>query len=580
MRTQFKRYRPIPPGRGLFSVTCGALFALFALLGCTEEIDTPADDEPGARRDFPGPRPMNGRPNRNKEPNRGSDSVRFSDEVRSFNGVGNNREETEWGAVGAFLIRLADEAYDDGVGAPSGVDRPNARAISNTVAAQDEEIPNSAGVSDFVWQWGQFLDHDITETPFADPAEEFNIAVPTGDPWFDPFNTGTVEIPLNRSVYEFVDGVRQQFNAITAFIDGSAVYGSELERAEALRTLDGTGRLATSDGDLLPFNTDGEVNVPDDSARYFLAGDVRSNEQVGLTAMHTVFVREHNYWAEMISAEDAELTGEQIYQEARAIVTAEMQVITYREFLPALLGPGALEPYSGYSADINPTISNEFATASYRLGHSMLSSVLLRLNADGSEIDGGNIALADAFFNPEEIVTWGIDPILRGLAAQEAQEIDTFVVDGVRNFLFGAPGAGGLDLVALNIQRGRDHGLPSLNEVRTAIGLDMHADFASVNSDPAVQARLAAIYDDVGQIDLWVGGLAEEHVTGALVGETILTIVRNEFERLRDGDRFWYERYLPAAIVQMVEGQTLATIIRRNTDIGDELQDDVFRVVQ
>ncbi len=546
--------------------------------GCPNLSPVPFDGDNVATRDFPQPRGLQRRPPRQPEQDRGPNPVRFADEVRTINGVGNNRIETEWGAAGAFFIRLSSAAYEDGVAAPSGPDRPNARAISNAVVAQSEDIPNSAGVSDFVWQWGQFLDHDIDETPIAQPAEPFNVIVPAGDPWFDPLSTGMAEIPLNRSVFEVVDGVRQQYNALTAFVDGSVVYGSELDRAEALRTLDGTGRLATSAGDLLPFNTLGLPNAPDDSANFFVAGDIRSNEQVGLTAMHTLFVREHNFWADAIRVENPDLTGEQIYQEARAIVAAEIQVITYHEFLPALLGPGALSPYRGYRADVNPAISNEFATASYRLGHSMLSPTLLRLNADGSAIEGGNLPLADAFFAPDETLDWGIDPILRGLAAQKAQELDTFVVDAVRNFLFGPPGSGGFDLVSLNIQRGRDHGLPSLNAVRAEMGLQMHADFASINSDPAVQQRLASIYEDVSQIDLWVGGLAEEHVAGALVGETIFTIVRDQFERLRDGDRFWYERYLPNDLIEMVEAQTLATIIRRNTDIGDELQDDVFRV--
>ncbi|NJL28758.1 MAG: hypothetical protein HC897_13140 [Thermoanaerobaculia bacterium] len=312
--------------------------------------------------------------------------------------------------------------------------------------------------------------------------------------------------------------------------------------------------------------------------RVFLAGDVRANEQVGLTAMHTLFVREHNYWAGEIAAEDPALDDEAIYQRARAIVAAEMQAITYREFLPALLGRRTLAPYRGYRPDVDPGIANVFATAAYRFGHSMLSPELQRLDAGGRVIAAGNLALANAFFNPEEIAAQGIDPLLRGLATQRAQEIDNFLVDAVRNFLFGPPGAGGFDLASLNIQRGRDHGLPGYNQVRADYGLRRVRNFAEINRDPVVQANLAAVYPSVDDVDVWVGGLAERHRPGALVGETWQRILAEQFERLRDGDRFWYESYLPADLVRVVERQTLARIIRRNTAIGGELQADVFRV--
>lgn len=137
-------------------------------------------------------------------------------------------------------------------------------------------------------------------------------------------------------------------NQITHFIDASNVYGSDDVRAAALRTNDGTGRLLVSAGDLLPFNSPGLPNAGGTGPELFLAGDVRANEQVGLTAMHALFVREHNRLAAEIAGSSPELTGEEIYQEARRFVGALMQSITYNEFLPALLGANALTPYRGY----------------------------------------------------------------------------------------------------------------------------------------------------------------------------------------------------------------------------------------
>lgn len=497
-------------------------------------------------------------------------TARFPRDLRSQDGSGNNRAHPEWGRTGSEMRRSTAVGYEDGAGSPAGAGRPSARAISNAVAAAEGSRPNARGASDFIWQWGQFLDHDLDLTLTADPKEPFNIDVPLGDPQFDPTGTGTATIPLSRSMSTTVGGVRQQVNAITVYIDASQVYGSDEETARALRTLDGTGRLRTSAGNLLPV----------DESSFFVAGDIRVNEQVGLIAMQTLFLREHNAWADRIREDHPELADEQIYQQARAIVGAEMQVVTYNEFLPVLLGRGALRPYRGYRPQVNAGIENAFATAAYRLGHSMLSSTLLRLGANGRSIAQGNIALAAAFFNPDAVRQVGIDPYLRGMAGQRAQEIDNQVVDAVRNFLFGPPGAGGFDLASLNIQRGRDHGLPGYNQARADFGLPRVASFAEISASPAVQVKLASVYDSVDDVDLWVGGLAEDHVPGAMVGETFFVILRDQFERLRDGDRFWYESYLPRDLVQMVREQTLARIIRRNTSIGAELQTNVFLVRQ
>ncbi|MGK0188206.1 MAG: peroxidase [Verrucomicrobiales bacterium] len=262
---------------------------------------------------------------------------------------------------------------------------------------------------------------------------------------------------------------------------------------------------------------------------------------------------------------------------ARMIVSAEIQSITYNHFLPAILGENTLRSYRGYQSEVNPGIANIFSTAAYRFGHSMLSPELKRVNADGAQSEEGHIALASAFFNPTEIANNGIDSILRGLASQVAQEIDNEVIDAVRNFLFGPPGSGGFDLASLNIQRGRDHGLASFNDVRESYGLKALSSFSDISDDPQVQANLADVYDSVDAIDAWVGGLAEDHASGAMMGVTWQAVIKDQFERLRDGDRFYYRNALPESLVEMVEQQTLATIIRRNTDIDDEIQDDVFR---
>ena len=277
-------------------------------------------------------------------------------EIAPIDGYGNNVANPLQGAAEQPFIRLAEPAYSDGESEPSGEDRPNARAISNAICAQDEDLPNARGATDYLWQWGQFVDHDIVETPTIDPAELFNITIPDDDLWFTPGS----EMSLNRSFYEEDHSPREQINAITAYIDGSMVYGSNEVRAYALRALDGTGHLQVTDsdhGDLLPYNYVGLDNAPASSPTFFLAGDVRANEQVALTALHTLFVREHNQWADQFLDENPDSTGEEAYQFSRMVVTAEIQAITYREFLPILLGRKAIPPYQGYDAEVDASIA-------------------------------------------------------------------------------------------------------------------------------------------------------------------------------------------------------------------------------
>jgi len=501
---------------------------------------------------------------------------RPSADFRAIDGSANNEGHEAWGAAGTALLRLMPPDYADAVSAMAGAGRASPREVSNAVAAQAAPIGNPLGTSDYLWQWGQFVDHDVDLTDGVAPPEPAPIPVPLGDPFFDPFGTGSATIAFNRSIYDPATGVspdapRQQMNEITAFIDASNVYGSDEERAAALRTLDGTGRLATSAGDLLPFNTAGLPNAGGSGPELFLAGDVRANEQAALTALHTLFVREHNRLVAGLAA--------RLYEKARQLVGAQLQAITYREFLPALLGRDALPPYRGYDPELDPGIANTFSTAAYRFGHSALSPTLLRLNGRGREIREGHLPLRDAFFAPQVIIEQGgIEPLLRGLAAQRHQRIDVQVVDDVRNFLFGPPGAGGFDLAALNIQRGRDHGLPGYNDAREAMGLPRAASFAEMSSDLEVQARLAAVYASPDDVDLWVGCLAEDPVRGSHLGPLAHRIVVDQFVALRDGDRYWYEKTLSRSERDEVEATRLSDVIRRNTSIGRELSGDVFHV--
>lgn len=505
-------------------------------------------------------------------------------EARSFDGYGNNFNHPSWGAAGATLLKLAPNSYADGISVPT-MRRPNARRISNAVFAQTDSVPNAAGASDITWQWGQFIDHDITLS-LDNLDEPLPILVPRDDEVFGAESSGRAVIGMHRSVSDAATGTdprnpRRQINSVTSFIDGSMVYGSDSERAHALRANDGTGRLASSHGGrLLPYNTQGLENEGgSDRPNLFVAGDLRVNEQIGLISMHTLFVREHNRLAGLIARADPALSGDEIYELARKLVGAQIQAVTFNEFLPLLLGADAVGTHPGYNPNLDPTIASEFSAAAYRVGHTLLSPSLLLVDADGST---SRMSLAESFFTPGFVAEHGISRILRGLATQPAQHVDSLVIDEVRNFLLRAPGGPAFDLVALNIQRGRDHGLGDYNTVRGAYGLPAVESFADITSDPATQQALQAVYGTVHDLDLWPAALAEDHVPGASVGETLRAIIGDQFGRLRAGDRFWYESdpWIVAnpALLAELRGTTLAGILRCNTPIGRAIGNNAFIV--
>jgi peroxidase len=531
----------------------------------------------------------------------------------SVTGAGNNLDlaKANWGAAGQDLLRsILPPAYSDGVSAladknAAGQTLPSARLISNTVGQQTDDVLNNRDLSAFVYAWGQFIDHDLDLTP--DGGTSVPIKVPTGDPQFDLNSAGGQTLPFTRSMTDPTTGTStsnplNQVTVITSFLDGSMVYGSDPARAAALRTFQG-GRLKTSAGDLLPFNTGGLPNAnnsPYPDSSMFLGGDIRANENIELTSLQVLFVREHNRQASILANAHPKWNDAQLYQGARQIVIAEIQSITVNEFLPAILGRGAITPYTGYDPNVNPGIAAEFSEAAYRFAHSQLDDDVQFLNNNGTnfsftytlpdgtqvpvnsaaDIASGDtgISLVDAFFNPSMLEQRGVEgSILKYLASDVAQAVDTKMVDSVRNILFGAPGsgAGGQDLFALDVQRGRDVGLPTYNAARVAYGLPAVTSFSQITSDPTLQGELQQLYGNVNNVELFAGGLAEDHAPHSSMGPTFQAIIANQFERTRDGDRLWYQNIFSGADLKAIQNTTLADIVRLNTRTTN-LQDNVF----
>ena len=497
---------------------------------------------------------------------------------RSYDGAGNNIGHSDWGSAGTRLQRLTVALYGDGISTLAEKGRPNPRAVSNSLCEQATIMGSNQHLSDMVWVWGQFLDHDISLTPEAD--EEFAPVMTEDSDELAPM------IPMMRSTFDPTSGSddnnpRQQINAITAFIDGSAVYGSDKATAMRLRTGE-NGELHITDQGMLPKNISGvEMANPIGLAPEELhsAGDVRANENPALLAMHTLWVREHNAQARQLANDHSEWTDEEIYQHARRIVSGEIQAITYEEFLPALLGNTAPSlDHAAYDPTLHPGILNEFSAGLYRLGHSMIPTHVAKIGPDGEMSDEPLLLLRDCFFNPQCLATQdSIDAIFRGLTSKQMQEIDLRVVDDLRNFLFGAPGSGGLDLISLNIQRGRDHGVADYNTVRESLGLSKVPALDAMSVDPAFVGHLNDLYGTTERIDLWIGAMSEKHIEGGSVGETVAAGLHEQFVRLRDGDRFFflYDDDLTDDEKATIRKTRLSDVIVRNTGI-QSLPVDVF----
>ena len=452
--------------------------------------------------------------------------------------------------------------------------QPNPRAVSNQVFRQRHRVTrlDAYGRSEFIWAWGQFLDHELDL--IGTGTSKAPIAVPHDDPAVEFRGT---EIDFTRSRAELR-------NEHTSYVDASNVYGVEEERLAVLRDGPYLRTAPGPDGALLPKNTvelaGGRLprNAPgvpaDQAGRFFLAGDLRANEHCVLISLHTLFVREHNRLVEEIRRHENTLSDDDLFEEARKFVGAIMQAITYNEFLPALLGPDAIPPYTGFKPAVDPGISNLFATACYRIGHSMVRNNVQVVTA------GRRIPLRDVFFTPELVDRLGIRQFLQPLAARRMAAIGASIVEDLRSNLFRRGGVHLLDLAALNIQRGRDHGLPDYNACRKALGLNQVPDMDNLTGDASLAVRMRRVYgDSMDGVDAWVGALGERPLPTSGVGELMHAALVDQFTRTRDGDHYWYEHDPAFSNAERAEiGATqLSDVLRRNIE-GVDVPDDVFRV--
>ncbi len=570
----------------------------------------------------------------------GSPPVSF--EVEALNGSNNNLLHPGWGEAGHDYARLAPARYGDGAGEMEP--GPNPRYISNRIFnSGGQDLFSPRNLSQWGWVWGQYVDHSIGKA--EEGTEEASIPFNSSDP-LESFSDTFGSIPFYRDAAAPGTGTgpgnpREQVNTVPSYLDNYALYGGSQERLEWMRERPDRAEPAVPGAKLMlpqkflplasargnaataPFmETEGALaSEPQNAA---VAGDVRADENVQLTALTTLFAREHN---RIVGELPSSLSSEERFQIARRIVAAEEQYITYTEFLPAI--GVTLAPYSGYQPNVETEVSDEFATVAYR-AHSMVNGeeglevkaskispqTLAALEAKGVTSEPApkkmlhlTIPLNASFFDPALIPEIGLAPILKGLTDEPGYANDEQIDEALRSVLFEIPAAGTEpqscfedssapgcfsaveDLGALDVQRGRDNGIPTYNELRRAVGLAPQQTFTEVTGDSTEQfptedplippteaiedphildvislknyygepvapgsreravsetrrttlaARLKAIYGSVEDLDAFVGMLSEPHLLGSELGELQSALWRRQFEALRDGDRFFY----------------------------------------
>lgn len=465
---------------------------------------------------------------------------------RTFTGYCNNLRNPTLGQSLTVFARLLPSAYEDGVSRPrtsatNGQPLPNPRTVSTLVHPDISNLHSRYSL--VLMQFAQFLDHDLTMTPIHKGFHESipscrscNSArtvhpecnpfpVPPRDHFYPEVNVTSGErlcFPSMRSLPGQQSlGPREQINQNTAFLDASQVYGENYCICQKLRGQ--IGRLnstihPTRGKELLPTSpSHPECKSP--SGYCFIAGDGRASEQPGLTAIHTIFLREHNRIVEGLRGVNPHWTGEQIFQHARRIISAQNQHITYNEFLPRILSWNAVNLYGlkllpqGYYKDYNPTcnpaIVTEFAAAAFRIGHSLLRPHIPRLSVNHQPIDPP-ILLRNGFFKTDNLLQpQMMDEIMRGLVATPMETLDQFITGEVTNHLFEDVKIpfSGIDLVALNVQRARDHGIPGYNNYRALCNLKRAENWDDLSREipPEVINRLKRIYPSVDDIDLFPG---------------------------------------------------------------------------
>ncbi|CAG2212945.1 PXDN [Mytilus edulis] len=366
------------------------------------------------------------------------------------------------------------------------------------------------------------------------------------------------------------DGVRQQINLATPFVDASTVYGSTQEMNEILRVP--YSYLLKTDNNLLPtppgVNTCFDPVIPN---RCPVAGDRRVSESPMLSVQHSVWLREHNRIATELHILNPHWNQETVFQEARKIIIAMLQQITYNDFLPTILGQTTMERFKLFSRDVNegvfddsydpkvnPQILDSVNVAAHRYGHSQLT------NNQNFVDEGCNTVtinyLKDTFESPRLVQQnngANIPFLARHLACSASNKLDNFIADGMRNFLLRLPEAPGSDIVARTY---REEGNKEYRDIThggkyVASNLSNHStnlESLGMHLRNYTRFKHYLFFSEPDDVDLFIGAMLEKD-PGFNVGPTFQCLLGMQYQLIKSGDRFWYER--PCEIFSFTEGK-------------------------
>ncbi|XP_067161574.1 dual oxidase 2 [Apteryx mantelli] len=502
-------------------------------------------------------------------------------EVQRYDGWYNNLLHHSHGSVGASLLRLLPANYADGVYQALQEPRvPNARQLSVAVAQGPSGLPSHRNTTVLGVFFGFHVLSEILEAEKPGcPAEFLNIHIPTGDPVFDPESTGDVILPFQRIQWALETGQspnkpREQTNEVTSWLDGSSIYGPSHSWSDALRSFSG-GKLASGPDKRFPRETNGRVpmwKALDPSTGkggpqgIYDLGSAWGNENPFLQAENIVWFRYHNHWATALAQAHPTWTDEDLFQHARKRVIATFQSIVLYEWLPALLEI-AVPEYKGYQQHLDPSLSPEFMAAASLFLATMVPPGIYRRNptcqfrADPYPA----LRLCNSYWSRESTRLQhaeDMDDLLLGMSSQIAEREDNIVVEDLQDYWYGPLKYTRTDYVASWLQRGRDIGLPTYNQAREQFGLkplQTWTDLAPHLGEQVLE-RVAALYaNNTARLELLPGGMLEAN------GSLFSVIILDQFVRLRDGDRFWFENTKNGLFT---EGETREI---RNTTFHDVL---------
>ncbi|CAH2085944.1 unnamed protein product [Euphydryas editha] len=530
---------------------------------------------------------------------------------KKVGGECNNQKNLDWGAVNTGYERLLPPDYSDGIWAIrnsiTGLPLPSARTVSSALILEGNRPSGTLNL--MFMQFGQFITHDISTGVVVslDNGDAISccfgngklipvqlqhwacapIVVDKKDIFYGQFGQQCLNFVRTQLAprSDCTVGYAKQMNGVTHYTDLSHLYGSIEEKILELRAPGGLLKTFKDFGrDLPPLTKRKECLNMHDGAACFESGDNHGNQIISLTVLQTIWTREHNRIARALSKINPTWEDIKIFFETRRILQAVYQHIIYNEYLPLLLGPRMMGMFglrstpgysSSYDPNVNPSLTVEFASAAMRFGHSTVDDQLTVLSPQHKGIYE-SIFIPEVMFQPSRLrLKPFLDRFLIGMSWQPMQSVDPLVSESLSRYMFHGGSPFGLDLAAINIQRGRDYGVRSYNAYRKLIGMKPFKHFHQFA--PSAAQRLSSVYASPEDIDLWVGGLLEEPVEGGVVGPTFANIIADQFSRLKAGDRYFYDNapdvnpgaFTPSQLKE-IKKVTLSRIICDNSD-GIEL---------